>query len=458
VEGLSKKPNGQDVALEHFRGDLYPFQKEGVQCLSFWKEHGWGGLLADEMGLGKTVQLLAFFSGIRRNLPHLIVAPSSLLHHWKKEIETFVPSTSVLVYSNLGQTEVDLASFHWVIVSYAMLRREIDRFATQQFDGIALDESHWIKNRASQTAKAVFRLQGRVRVALSGTPVENRKEDLVSQFQFLMPNWIHPGMELDRIKEKIAPFYLRRTKRDVGCELPPKVEQTVWIDMTQEQKELYDQYLQTVKEEMLPRIQQDGFSSCRLQILERLVRLRQIALDPRIIQEPIPGAKLIHFIDEMPKGKLLVYSQFTTMLQLIRQALVDLGIHYLYLDGSIDLKKRHETVEKFQQESQDTCFLLSLKAAGVGLNLQSADYVILFDPWWHQGVENQAVARAHRLGRKEGATLIARRYISVGSIEEKMLQLQQHKQELVEHLFQHPSEGCPSQLSWTEEDWLHLLD
>lgn len=384
-----------------FRGKLLAYQQKGVDWLDFLYEWGFSGLLADEMGLGKTVQVLAFLSRLGTNLPVLIVAPTSLLFNWRLEIEKFLPGR-----------EVEL-------ISYTALR--LNDFSQKEYEVIILDESNAIKTSSTQTARAAFKLKGKFKICISGTPMENRIEEIWSQFHFLMPGLIEK--EAVAIKQQVRPFILRRRKEEVQIELPEKLEQMVWVEMNETQKELYE----TAKKGL----RLDGMG--RMEILEALLRLRQIATDPRLVGSSFRGAKIDRLIMDVEeamseKRKILIFSQFTSMLQLIRQEFPK----SLYLDGSITAEKREGLIRMFQEDLDSNLFLLSLKAGGVGLNLTAADYVFLIDPWWNEAVERQAIDRAHRIGQKN--TVIAKRYLAIGSVEEKMLKLKYEKVQAADQL------------------------
>lgn len=390
AEGLK---NSEHAPLgEGFKGELLPYQQRGVDFLAFLYEWGFSALLADEMGLGKTVQVLAFLSRVRTNLPVLIVAPTSLLFNWRLELERFLPERTV------------------ELISYTALR--MNDFSQKEYEVIILDESNAIKTASTQTAKAAFQLKGKFKICLSGTPMENRADEIWSQFHFLMPGFIERNSQ--RLKAQVRPFMLRRKKEDVLTDLPEKIEQITWIEMDEEQKALYEVAKKGIKPEG------------KMQVLEAILRLRQIANASKLEQIVADIAAVLE-----EGRKILVFSQFTTMLQEIRQ-------HFpsaLYLDGSTSATKRGELVQQFQKDPDSSLFLLSLKAGGVGLNLTAADYVFLVDPWWNEAVEKQAIDRAHRIGRKN--TVIAKRYLTLGTVEEKMMQLKNQKLEAADQLLEH---------------------
>ena len=414
--GASREVAAPDCS---FQGELLPYQQKGVDWMHFLHRWGFSGLLADEMGLGKTVQVLAFLSRLRTNLPVLIVAPTSLLFNWRAEIARFLPGRN-----------------NFTLISYSALRLNVDRYCQTEYEAIVLDESNAIKTASTQTARAACKLKGRFKICLSGTPIENRPDEIWSQFHFLMPDLIERNAET--LKQQIRPFILRRRKEEVQLDLPEKIEQITWVEMEEAQAELYQTYIRGIK--------LDG--ATKMEILEAILRLRQISCDPRLVGSDIVGAKLQQLISDVQealeqKRKVLIFSQFTTMLQLIRNEFKDA----LYLDGSVTGEKRGELVRAFQEDPDCSLFLLSLKAGGVGLNLTAADYVFLFDPWWNDAVERQAIDRAHRIGQKK--TVIAKRYLAVGTIEEKMLQLKNKKQQTADQLLDF--EG------WSTDDLLQLL-
>lgn len=433
-----------DEALpgKSFQAQLLPYQQKGLDWLAFLYRFGFSGLLADEMGLGKTVQVLAFFSRLRTNLPVLIVAPTSLLFHWRAEMEKFL-GEAVYLYTGPDRK---LAGQRWILTSYAILRIDAEELAKQSFEVIVLDESNAIKTAATQVAQAAYRLKGNMKIALTGTPVENRAEELYSQFRFLLPDLL-TDRDLEKAKRKIRPFLLRRRKEEVQLDLPEKIEQISWIEMDPKQQELYDSYRTRLKKSL-------GDEPQRMEVLEAILRLRQICCDPALVGEDVLSAKMEHLMESLEEAlgaerKVLIYSQFTTMLQRIAAELRKRGLEPLYLDGNTSAEQRGIQVRQFQEDPAKSLFLLSLKAGGVGLNLVAADYVILFDPWWNEAVESQAIARAHRLGQKK--TVIAQRYLIPNSIEEKMLKIKAQKRQTAEQLLENDS-------AWTQDDLLFLLE
>ncbi|MEI8328430.1 MAG: DEAD/DEAH box helicase [Chlamydiia bacterium] len=457
LERLKNSSTAESVALgSGFRGVLYPYQQEGVNWLDFLYRSGLSGLLADDMGLGKTVQVLAFLSRIPVDKPCLIVAPTSLLFNWKREWGQFVPGRDVYVHSGKERCK-DLAILKGkqvILTSYAHLRIDIDVLRKIPFECVVLDEAQMIKNPGSQVAECAFSLQGQMKLAITGTPVENRWDDLWSIFHYLEPELLdgrgefHSQMMaaqvddryLKRVKKKIKPFLLRRVKKEVALDLPEKILQTVWVEMSPSQKEIYETLVSTHRKGLIKNIEQDGVGAHRMQVLEAILRLRQVCCHPHLIDPSLEigmelSAKLERVLADLGEVvaevcKVIVFSQFTKMLKLVETHIQDSGWSYVYLDGST--KDRESVVSRFQEDSTTQIFLMSLKAGGVGLNLTAADYVFLIDPWWNDAVEQQAIDRAYRLGRKD--VVVARRYVTAESVEEKIMKLKQHKSAVAEGL------------------------
>jgi superfamily II DNA or RNA helicase len=444
-----------NLELENFQGDLRPYQKEGVDWLYFLHQNGLSGLLADEMGLGKTVQTLAFLSKIETSLPILIVVPTSLVFNWKKEWEAFLPYKKLYVHE--GKKRSNDLSFlkeqEAILTSYALLRLDFLLLEKVGFSCIILDEAQWIKNADSQLAQAAYRLQAPMKICLTGTPVENRADDLWSLFHFLEPELLGEKKDflasldaaaLDKrhslkIRKLIRPLILRRVKEEVAQDLPEKIEQEIWLEMQEGQRQFYEDWLSKTKLGLLKKVALDGGASHRMEILEAILRLRQICCHPALVSAELQSeemsAKLQRVLEDLSEvvlegRKVLVYSQFTKMLGILRKKVEENGWRYAYLDG--DTKDRESAVSSFQTDPNVQIFLISLKAGGVGLNLTAADYVFLMDPWWNEAVEKQAIDRAHRFGRK--GAVIARRYVIAESIEEKIMKLKKHKVFLAEGL------------------------
>jgi|GEM_PF-495537 len=458
-----------------FKGELRRYQQEGVNWLAFLHEHAFHGLLADEMGLGKTVQVLAFLSRLPRGRPHLIVMPTSLLFNWRHEIHQFIPSFTYQIHQGAqrSKTPQDLQTSDLILTSYTTLRLDLPLFQTLSYSCLILDEAQMIKNATTQTAQAVFRLHANLRLSVTGTPVENRLQELWSHFHFLMPDLFgsHKQFEeelqgaqadrryLERIKRKASPFLLRRRKQDVAADLPSRLDQVIWIEMSEEQRSAYDQLLAGFKGGLLKKMTTEGVGKHRLEVLEAILRLRQVCCHPLLVSslldEPLPSSAkfetlLLDLETIVEEGhKVLVYSQFTSMLHLMTQAAKEKGWPYGYLDGSTS--NREEVVKRFQEDPSLPLFFISLKAGGVGLNLTAADYVYLYDPWWNEAAEEQAINRAHRIGRKH--SVIAKRFVITQSIEEKMMKLKEAKRSMMNDLLDEAS--LPSHL--TIEDLQFLL-
>ena len=462
-----------------FTGELRAYQRDGLGWMEFLRKFGFGGCLADDMGLGKTVQVLALLEDRRRMRsenghangngngdtsgsengaaapagPSLVVVPRSLVFNWKQEAARFTPGLRVLDHSS-AQRDKDARAFsnHDVILTtYGTLRRDAGYFKDVDFDYLILDEAQAIKNASSESAKATRLLRGNHRLALSGTPVQNHLGELWSLFEFLNPGMMGAAAAFREagagaadadpqarslLAKALRPFILRRTKEQVATELPEKTEQTLFCEMEAEQRKLYDELRDHYRASLLDRIAREGLNKAKIQILEALLRLRQAACHPGLIDKNRTGegsAKLdtlLEHIDEvLEEGhKVLVFSQFTSMLAIVRERLDKVGTTYEYLDGKT--RDRQARVERFQNDPACKLFLISLKAGGLGLNLTAAEYVFLLDPWWNPAVEAQAIDRAHRIGQTRH--VFAYRLISKDTVEEKVLQLQQSKKDLAD--------------------------
>lgn len=470
-QSLWQSSEVKDVALSSdFTGTLRPYQLEGVKWLNFLKEYHFHGILGDDMGLGKTVQVLAFLSSFKRDKPVLIVMPTSLIFNWKLEIEKFIPKSKILIYHGFERKkEASFDNFDFILTSYSTLRIDLPLFSSISFEYLILDESQAIKNSDSKTFQALLEIKSTYRLSLTGTPMENHLFELWSQFHFLMPELLgsqkdfeaaiiagnSDSRHLETLKRKIKPFLLRRKKEHVAKDLPEKILQTVWLEMESEQREVYDQFLADAKNSLVKKVQLEGVAKYRMEIFETLLRLRQICCHPLLHGSASKSSKLDQLLIDLETiveegKKVLVFSQFTQMLSLIKKELSAKQWHYLYLDG--DTKNREELVQQFQNDPYAQIFLISLKAGGVGLNLTAADYVLLYDPWWNEAVENQAIDRAHRIGRKD--TVIAKRYIMKETIEEKMMTLKNYKTQLVNQL---SSENSWEGLQFSIEDFYALI-
>ncbi|REJ80745.1 MAG: hypothetical protein DWQ36_10775 [Acidobacteria bacterium] len=445
-----KEPRG-------FGGKLRSYQQMGLGWLMFLREFGLGGVLADDMGLGKTVQTLALLKKFRTpkttsGKPYLVVAPRSLVYNWKQEAERFVPSFKTVEYSGPDREDLKetITDYDLVITTYGTLRRDISYLATVEFDTVILDEAQAIKNPESQTAKACRLLVADHRLALTGTPIENHLGELGSIFEFLNPGLLGRLPALDALasgrqasKEELAlvaqgirPFILRRTKREVLPDLPEKTEQVLQCELNDRQRELYDQLRVSYRESLLQQVEDKGVGGSAMQVLEALLRLRQIACHPGLVNEEwndAGSAKLESLFERVSEvreegHKVVIFSQFTKLLAYVRRELDAQDRNYAYLDGQT--KNRGEVVDRFQNDDDCNLFLISLKAGGVGLNLTAASYVFLLDPWWNPAVEAQAIDRAHRIGQTQA--VFAYRLIARDTVEEKMLELQKSKRQLAD--------------------------
>lgn len=460
-----------------FHGQLRPYQRDGLGWLQFLEEFQFGGCLADDMGLGKTIQMLAHFHLRRKRkgkkLPSLVVVPKSLMFNWRQECERFTPSLSVLEYSGLDRARLrdDFGKYDLILTTYGTLRRDVLSLKEQEFDYVVLDEAQAIKNSGSQVAKAARLLRSQHRVALSGTPIENHLGDLCSIFEFLNPSMLgrssafrlHAADPADRetrriLADGLRPLILRRTKQSVASELPEKLEQTIHCEMGPEQEALYNELRDHYRDSLLGLIDEQGMAKAKMHVLEALLRLRQAACHPALLHKGTaddPSAKLDALCPQLQElldegHKALVFSQFTSMLAIVRQHLDKQGIVYEYLDGQT--RDRKERVERFQADPNCGVFLISLKAGGLGLNLTAADYVFILDPWWNPAVETQAIDRAHRVGQTR--PVFAYRLICKGTVEEKIAELQQVKRELADAILE--QDGSLLQ-NLTAEDLQQLL-
>jgi SNF2 family DNA or RNA helicase len=453
------------------KATLRPYQEQGLSWLYFIHELGSGGVLADDMGLGKTIQtiaLLLLLKGERKEKPlrALIVAPTSVVSNWVREIERFGPSLSTALWHGAGRKEQkdELENANVIITSYALLRRDIDLLKGLRLDYAILDEAQNIKNPMSATAAAAKELNAERRLALTGTPVENRLSEIWSIFEFVSPGLLGPLPKFEerfarpidqgdsktaaRLRATIHPFILRRTKTEVAKDLPPKLEVDKIIDLVPDQRAIYTQVLREVRAQVMGEVERVGVARSQLHILAGLTKLRQAACDPRLLGLPREFSHddsgkltaLRELVDEVESGghKVLVFSQFVSMLKLIASALDEDKVRYEYLDGST--MDRPQRIERFQTDPTISVFLISLKAGGSGLNLTAADTVIHFDPWWNPAVEDQASDRAHRIGQKKVVTVY--RLVAAGTIEEKILQLKQKKKELVASVLTEDSGGA----------------
>lgn len=492
---------------EHLKPVLRDYQKTGYRWLQTITHLGFGGVLADDMGLGKTLQVITLLAASRQHngiitdndvsteaatdirpadagtatgLPEvsLIVCPSSLVYNWDSEIEHFAPELSrLLVTGSAGERQEKLTHYQdydVLITSYDMLKRDIAFYENLHFRYQIIDEAQFIKNHNTQAARSVRQIRSVTRFALTGTPIENRLSELWSIFEYLMPGFLYPYQHFrseieqpivedkdkiaaTRLRQLVKPFIMRRLKSDVLKELPDKLENAVYSQMTDEQQKVYTAsalQLQKGLEEQ----SDDAFRTGKIQILAELTRLRQLCCDPALVYENYKGgsAKLdtcIQLIENAISGghKVLLFSQFTSMLDIIERRLKTERILYYRLDGSTKSEMRTRLVSSFN-ENEVPVFLISLKAGGTGLNLTGADIVIHYDPWWNVAAQNQATDRAHRIGQTKTVTVY--KLIARHTIEEKILKLQESKKELADQIIS--GEGITA-AQLTREDLLNIL-
>ena len=466
-----------------FEGKLRSYQKEGLSWLNFLNEFGLDGILADEMGLGKTVQTLALLQYLKNlkdgprkiNKPTLIVCPTSVTTNWLYEARRFTPNLKAIMLHGPKRKDLfqQVPESDIVITSYALLRSDRQELERQEFSYIILDEAQNIKNPLTATAKAAKALRASRRLALTGTPTENRPLELWSIFDYLMPGYLgtydffrnniekpilnnQTGIPAIRmLNNKTKPFILRRLKSDVEKQLPPKIESNMHVAMTDSQKQLYAQILEEVRPKVLEAIEQKGVRGASISILAALLRLRQVCNHPNSIDglKDLPGYDsgkfelLKELLEESFESgrKILLFSQFREMLAIIRRWLEEKSINYLYLDGAT--KNRQQLVDQFNQDEKVKLFLISLKAGGTGLNLTAADTVVIYDPWWNPAVENQAIDRAHRIGQTKHVNVY--RLITEDSIEQKIMDLKARKSSIIDALI---NENGLSSINLTKDE------
>ena len=460
----------EPVPLGELEGTLRPYQKEGVYWMRFLEKSALCGLLADEMGLGKTLQTLTWISLERcnpdsRGKPAIVVCPTSLVENWNREAEKFVPHLKRLVVSGPDRSEVfdKIKDSDLVITSYALLQRDLeDAYLGVEFSVAVLDEAQHVKNRLTRNAKSVKRLKADCKLALTGTPVENSVSDVWSIFDFLMPDYLgdYESFKITtedpiaeggkgaaevqaKLKRKLHPFIMRRVKKDVAKDLPDKIVRTQFCTMTPEQQRIYAAILAQAKGKIGDMVKQKGFAKSKFEILALLTKLRQCSCHLSLLKEFREGklsadreemsGKVDAFLELLDEARgeghrMLVFSQFTSMLAVLKEELDSRGIPYCYLDGST--KNRLDICAKFNTDRSIPVFLISLHAGGTGLTLTGADMVVHFDPWWNPAVEDQATDRAHRIGQKK--TVFVVKMIAQGSVEERVLALQKKKQLVID--------------------------
>lgn len=471
------EPQDMEFELpEGINGTLRGYQKTGYKWLKTLAYYGFGGILADDMGLGKTLQVITLVKSEAESekRPSLVVAPTSLVYNWQEEVRKFAPDLTVTVLSGAqaGRRErfSEIESADLVITSYGMIKRDIDLYHDYKFKFCFIDEAQHIKNPNTQNSKTVKQIKAGGYFALTGTPVENTLTELWSIFDYIMPGYLLSHHKftgrfetpivkngdknaLKELSRHIKPFILRRMKKEVLKELPEKIESKMTNEMTAEQKKIYTAYVIKAKKEFEEELAANGFENSRIKILAILTRLRQVCCHPGLFIEDYKGGSgklemLTELLQNAVEGghRILVFSQFTSMLTLIKNELDKMKISYHYLDGSTSAEERMKLVKTFNGGEKEI-FLISLKAGGTGLNLTGADMVVHFDPWWNPAVEDQATDRAYRIGQKN--TVQVFKLITKDTIEEKIFELQQKKRELIEAVIK-PGENFLTKMTETE--------
>lgn len=469
------------------KATLRAYQQEGVNWLRFLEKRAFCGILADEMGLGKTIQTLAWIQLGRadedhRGRPSLIVCPTSLVENWKEEAAKFTPNLKILLLhgANRHRKWKSVAKADIVITSYALMRRDIEKHLEYTYSIAILDEAQHIKNRSTQNAVAAKKIKAEHRLVLTGTPIENSVTDLWSIMDFLMPGYLGHHKDFRefyelpilaggpmgdyaqaKLRRKLHPFLLRRLKKHVAKDLPPKIERIAPCKLTEDQHKVYTQLLEDSRQKISNMVEKDGFNKCRMEILKTLLRLRQTCchidlLHLENVKSKHPSAKMELFFELLnealdSKHRVLVFSQFTSMLAILKKEMDARDLKYCYLDGST--KDRQDIVKKFNKNHDIPAFLMSLKAGGTGLNLTGADMVIHFDPWWNPAVEDQATDRAHRIGQKR--TVYSVKLVTKGTVEEKVVEMQRRKQDIIDATLT-TDEQVMQKLTW--EDVQELLN
>ena len=452
---------------------LRDYQLDGFKYLKTLDYYGFGGILADEMGLGKTIQTIAFLLS-KEQSKSIIITPTSLIHNWRSELEKFAPTLKIgLVNGSKKEREKIINNFKdydVLLTTYGTIRNDLELYEKIDFDCCIIDEAQNIKNPLSMTTDAVKSINAKVKFALTGTPIENNLNELWSMFDYIMPGYLYNitkfnaifiknEANMNHLKQLIRPFILRRTKKQVIKELPDKIEKKFLVELNKEQRKLYGVYVNEVQKKLKEKKDVED----KITILSYLTKLRQICLDPSIISNEYKSksAKIetcLELIDNCinEDNKVLVFSQFTTVLKNIGEKLRKNKIEYSYLDGQTKAIERIRLVNEFNESKDKKVFLISLKAGGTGLNLTSANTVIHFDPWWNPSVENQASDRAHRLGQENVVEVI--KLIAKGTIEEKIIKLQEQKKELIDDIIDGNLSNCGILSSLSYEEIIDLFE
>lgn len=458
---------------DELQADLRPYQKTGFNWLKSLDHYGFGGVLADDMGLGKTLQTITFLLSKVQEVggQYLIICPSSVLYNWQHEFQKFAPGIkTILVAGSIEEREAAIRQsieeeIPVLITSYPLIQRDFILYKDHDFKTIILDESQNVKNSSAKTTQAVMHLKANTKFALSGTPIENNLGELWSLFSIVQPGLFknrkaYKQTTQNRIAAKIRPFVLRRLKRDVLSDLPAKTETTEYIELSPEQKRIYQSQLTMIREEVKGMIQENTFERNRIRVLAGMTRLRQICCDPSLISSDFEGdssklERLLEYLEEarLNGKRVVLFSQFTSMLSIIKERLDKQEVDYHYLDGQTKNEDRLKLTTRFNMGEKDL-FLISLKAGGTGLNLTGGDTVILYDSWWNPAIEDQAADRVHRYGQKNAVQVI--RLIATGTIEERINELQAKKRELIDDVIETGNEKTITSLS--KDEVLNLLN
>ena len=472
IDNVIKKYNklNKDIKIpDNLKANLRNYQVEGFEFFNTLSNYNFGGILADEMGLGKTVQTLAFLLS-QKDKKSIVITPTSLIFNWKSEFEKFTPDIKLgIAYGNKAQREKILENhkdYDVILTSYGTYKNDMEKYKNINFDYCIIDEAQNIKNPDSILTKAVKEVNANVKFALTGTPVENNLMELWSIFDFVMPGYLYNKKKFESIfvnneknhcqlKSLIKPFMLRRTKKKVINELPDKIEQKFYVELEKEHKRVYKGFVNLIKRRILENNEDN------MTVFSYLTKLRQLSIAPEIIVKNYKGKNskleiLINLIKQESDRKILVFSQFTKVLQIIEKRLKEENISYSYLDGKTDAKDRIRLVEEFNNSETKRIFLISLKAGGTGLNLTSASMVIHFDPWFNPASEDQASDRAHRIGQKNVVDVI--KLISKNTVEEKVIAMQDYKKELIEDVINSNLESSASLKKLSREEIIDLFE
>ena len=446
---------------------LRDYQVSGFEFFKTLSDYQFGGILADEMGLGKTIQTIAFLLS-NKDKKNIVITPTALIYNWKNELEKFAPTLKVgLLHAAKSEREKildNIDNYDVILTTYTTYKNDIDKYKNINFDYCIIDEAQNIKNPDAIITKAIKNVNAKVKFALTGTPIENNLMELWSIFDFIMPGYLYNKSKFKSIfvnndkniielKNLIKPFILRRTKKEVITELPDKIEQKIIIDLEKEHKRAYKGYVNLITRKIKENNQDN------ITVFSYLTKLRQLCLSPELMVKNYQGKNskldvLINIINDSSDEKILVFSQFTKVLEVIGKRLNEENISYSYLDGKTSAKDRVKLVEEFNTNNNKV-FLISLKAGGTGLNLTSANIVVHFDPWWNPAVEDQASDRAHRIGQKNVVNVI--KLIAKGTAEERVINLQETKKELIEDVINGNLDNSSTLKNLSKDDIIDLF-